>query len=490
MSELNALLTRLTDYTKQHVKTSLFFGFLFLYFTVGLYLCFFNDIASSHFNIFFDMDTCHIYKIAKSNFYIPQGVYKHPFLLFVIKPFLLLTTAFVNSARAGSLFLQAILGSGVLCLIYAIIDKLTNRKKLALLSALIYGFSISSVIFSSMFELYIYTAFLNTLLFYYIILLWKKEGPLKYIDYFLLALLLISSVGITVITAVANLVLVFFLFKQKNSGIKNSLFFLAETIALYYLFLLITKLGNPDFLVTYVEKIELSFYKFDYDLNRLMIVLKSVFVHSFYGLKLQTGVIGKNFMGIFFANVQPRILYIPSLIFIFFAFAGLVKNIKATKSPLILPLILILVIHILECYIYDSEYCFLFSQNILPFLIVLMALLYEKFSDKFNVILCSLFLFWEYLCDLYILCIVGNYAYIRTVEFYQAETQRADFINYVFCSLFTVLIFGLIILMLKKTVLKDVLSLDAENKIKIFVLAAFVCMISTGVFTVIFNGRV
>lgn len=115
--------------------------------------------------------------------------------------------------------------------------------------SLIYGFSFSTFIFSSVYEFYIYSGFFNTLLIYYVSIFWNDSKTLKIADYILLSLLLIFSSGIITVTCIANTVLVFSLFIRKNQKFKNFIYWFLFVIILYAFNLLFVKLVYSQFLV-------------------------------------------------------------------------------------------------------------------------------------------------------------------------------------------------------------------------------------------------
>ncbi|MBQ2644428.1 glycosyltransferase family 39 protein, partial [bacterium] len=275
-------------------------------------MCFFNDIIATYWDILFDSDSRLVYEIIKSNYYPLVNVFKHPCIVIILKPFWLLFTALFHSTRVGGLFLQALLGSSTVCLVYSIVNKLTNRKNLALCLALIYGLSMSTITFSVIYELYIYTAFFNTLLLYYVLLLWKNDNPIKNIDYFILSLLTVFNLGTTIITFITSFILIIFLFIRKKQTIKNFLLFIFYVVILYFLNLFILKLGHPNYNVTKTFEV-FPFYNFDYNLNRFLLALKTTFIQSLYGLKLEENIVHKSSKGIFFSENQSSVLYIPSL---------------------------------------------------------------------------------------------------------------------------------------------------------------------------------
>ena len=490
------LLINIFFYIKNHILICIFFSFFILYFTIGLYFSFFNDIISATCDVFFDMDSSHFYLLSRTNDYFFENFYKHPLIYIIMRPFFLIFNALFNSPRAGTLFMQALAGSSTVCLIYTVINKLIQRKNISLFLSLIYGFSFSTVIFSSVYEFYIYSGFFNTLLIYYASIFWNDSKPLKIADYILLSLLLIFSSGIITVTCIANTVLVFSLFIRKNQKFKNFIYWFLFLIILYALNLLFVKIGYSRFFVdTSVTSPDglPSYLQTNYDLGRFLLSLKTVFAQSFYGLNTEIGTVHEfyNTEGLFFADKQPILIYFPALLFIFVIICGFIKNIKLIKSSIALPLILITIVNIFECYFYNTKYSFLFSQNILPYLIILTGILFCRFSDKFINIFCSLFIFWQILSALNILPYLYQYAVLRTAEL----SERVNFLsgNLFKCFLYaliSVIVFGIIIFCLKKYILKDKSNSLPEDKIRFYVFAAYFYMIIVFVYTAMFRGTI
>lgn len=439
------------------------------------------------------MDSSYVYSVSETNNYLLILFDKHPLIYIVLRPFFLLFNALFNSPRAGTLFMQALVGSSTVCLIYTVINKLIQRKNISLFLSLIYGFSFSTFIFSSVYEFYIYSGFFNTLLIYYVSIFWNDNKPLKITDYLLLAILVMFSSGVITITCIANTVLVFSLFIRKNQKFKNFIYWFLFVIILYAFNLLFVKLGYSQFLVDTPGNTMPSFINTDYDLNRFLLSLKAIFVQSFYGLNTVIGRVHEiyNFEGLYFADKQPFLLYIPSLLLISVIIYGFIKNIKILKSSIALPLILITVINIFECYFYNTKHSFLYSQNVLPYLIILIGILFCRFSDKFINIFCSLFLLWQLICIIHILPFLEIYLILQIYEITKNAHNINDtlFISFIY-SLISVIVFGIIIFILKKYILKDKTGISAENKIRFYVFGAYFYMIIVFVYTAIFNGTI
>lgn len=480
-------------YIKNHILFFLFFIFFILYFAIGLYICFYNDILITSVDIFFDMDTCFAYLIPKQNISLFENFYKHPLVYIVLRPFFLLFNAFLNSPRAGTLFMQAVFGSSTVCLIYSLINNLIKRKNISFFLSLIYGLSLSTVVFSSVYEFYIYSAFLNTLMFYYVYILWNNNVSLKIIDYFILALLLIFSSGIITVTCIANIILVLSLFIKKKQKIKNSVYWFLGVIILYTLNILLVKFGySKFFLDTSVTSPDgsPSYIFFHYDLNQLIMMIKGVFVQSFYGLNTEIGFVHDFYKteGLLFADKQPFVLYIPSLLFFSAIIWGFIKNINKVKSSIALPLILIVIINIIECYFYNTKYCFLFSQNFLPYLIILTGIFYSRFSDKFINIFCSFFIVWECIRNFFTLSDMYEYAVLKTNEM----QERTNFLSYnIFkCFIYAVIsaLLLAVLIFIVKNLFKNKRNLLPEDNIRLYTGLSYIYMIIIAVFTLMFQG--
>ena len=485
------------DYAKKHILLCLFFLFFVLYFTVGLYLCFFNKAVTNCIDLIFDMDSSFAYNLVASNMLQINILYKHSFIVIIIKPFLMLATAFFNSARVGGLFLQAIIGSGTVCLIYSIINVITNRKNIAVFLALLYGLSISTIIFSSVYEFYIYSAFISTLLLYYVCVFWNKNIQLNIFDYILMAVILLCSFGITPITCISNLTLIFLLFIRKKQSIKSVFSFLFIFVVLFILYSLLLKFGYFPFMFGEQDNHIKIFYQIHNNFNRFLLAIKSLYIESFYGLKIEIGNLHDVALelykqeGIFFAEKQPFGLYIPSLCLISTIVWGLIKNIKNIKSSILLPLIVIVIINFLEFYIFNTKYSFLFSQNTLPFLVVLIGVLYNKFSDKFVNIFCSLFILWQCICNFYTISFIEKYVVKKTIDIIGLnDFNHFDIWVWILYSLIISVILGVIFFIIRKATIKDIWNLSSENKIRIFTVMAFIYMILVSIFTVLFRGMV
>jgi hypothetical protein len=162
-------------------KFYLFLFFLFLYLFLGVWLTYSNDIVTNTlWDIAYNMDSGKVFVAEVFPFdrwWV--NLDRHPFVVFFISPFVNLFNKIFNSTVFGLLLVQSLFASLSVCVVNSILNLISDKTKINFLLTLIYGFSYTLLVFSSMPEDYIYITFFSALNLFYIIKILKDETILK-----------------------------------------------------------------------------------------------------------------------------------------------------------------------------------------------------------------------------------------------------------------------------------------------------------------------
>lgn len=367
---------------------TLFITFLFLYITVGFWLCYNNTFILDDNNIFFGSDCARVFKDLTERVENHYRIAVHPLMLILLQPVVSLMDSFFKDPHRTVIVLQSIVASSNVCLIFSILKSLTKNKNTSLIFASLYGISFSTLIFTVLPETYIFSAFAQLLLWHYAIGLTKKLPPPPGWVW-VIAILGTISVGIILSNAITFIITVIWLLlsiykHDLRQGILTFLKIILTTCALLFFFAWLQKycfIHTPFFLEklgnAFVEPH--SFEDFKYlDLNFSWAKVNETLVQMFTApilapdlflipgasetipdFQISSGFSWKN-------PVVGISLYLLPLII-------LLKNVKNIKHlGLLATIALIILINTLLLFVYGSKECFIYSQNYL-YLIFIFA---------------------------------------------------------------------------------------------------------------------
>ncbi|MBQ3310880.1 hypothetical protein IJG72_02255 [bacterium] len=487
-------------YIKEHPVVTMFTTFFILYFTLGLYFCFSNKVITLFYDVIFDIDCVRFNKLLYENYAPDNSIFKHPFSITILRPIFFLTQAFCNSIKTGGILLLALCGSGTVCMVYLTIKKLIKDKNIALPFSLIFGLSFSTLIFSSNFELYIYSAFISSILLFYIIELWDDNKSIQNIDIFIMSVLLFLSYGITLITALHNFVLILFLIMHKNSKFslfsKNIFKHLALILTMFGVFYLIFDLSFGQAKNIFDLEYDKNYISNDFNFSHFFAAAKVLFVQCFYAIKMEFVQL-RSFnigTGLVFATKQHPVLFAPAILFFTTAFVGFIKKIKNIKyltHSIVLPILIISVLNFIEWCMYNCEYSFLFSQNLMIYLIILLAVSFSVFSDKFTKYFCYIFLLWQCFSNIFALVIIKTYLkkiHIANFALFKTVYNPNLFVYFIYAVISAILIHTTIFI-LKKFMKKEILQTSIKDKIIFFTSLTLAYILIVGIFSVMFQGK-
>lgn len=477
----------LKDFCKNNSSLILFFSFFIIYFTSGLYITFLNNSVIEQYDIIFNADCPRVYLD-----FLNWGAYHtrinvHPLQLILLQPLFLIANTFLRSPKAALLLVQALAGASIVCLIKNILLIWTHNQKVSLLISIIYGISFSSLIFTSIPETYIFAALINAMLFHYISLLFKKEEKLTVTNYIVIALLTLFSFGIIPVSLISNLILIICLLKNKVT-MKNFLKLFCLMLALYVSFTFMQKFAYPNSPTFFRGAIkgDLRYTDFDLNLKKPILIGKGILAGSFYSLKIKKLEKSTSPNGLLiFDREQNNIYYIPGLLLFGLMIFCLIFKRKyfAEKKYPIGCLILILAINFVQLYFYGTRSSFLYSQNLLLYLVTLLGLSYSCLPQKCPPPVCISFIVFQLITNIPAISIVEKHARFGSIK-------HNHWTIWLLYALISAIVLYLISILLKKVLNKNLLELSTEKKYIYYLSLFIILVIVNSIFLVIFHGRI
>ncbi len=478
----------LTDriFTKLNIQYIIFFSFLMLFMTCGFFISFYNEVSTYFGDSFFNADGSRIY----NNFFNINindfSPVKHPLVPFFLQPLFRFFDYFFRAPRVSFIFTSSFCGASIVIIIYKILSIWTNNNKLSILMSVIYGISFSTLIFISVPELYIFSALSNSLLFLYLSLLAKKNTKLKLYDYFNIAVLTLISFGIMVISLLSNCILILWLLGYINKTnekkvIKDFIIIITIAASLFLIFSIIQarsyqNMNDAVFLGKLLTDGSISIYN-----SSFKMLLYSILAGSFYALKINT-----KDMFFYFQNEQDFWYFIPviflwSLAILCYAYKTIIEK-KSNSDSLAFALIIIFILNMAEFFCYHTSICFLFSQNVLIYIIILLGLMLDKVLDKFVNISLFIFIVFQLITNSNAIIMLGEIVNETYHNYY-------EYLMYPCCIVFF-LFAGWILLKKISDKFFSVLVLSIEEKFNIIISIYMFIVISSSIFLGLFKCKI
>lgn len=376
----------------------LYIIFFVLYLFLGLCISYKVHVG----NTFFGSDNWRAFGDATQIKFNHYRIKVHPLFLLLIQPITLFITGITNESTLSVIIEEAICGSLSVCFLYAILKRLNISKILRTILSIIYGFSFSILVFSTVPETFIYAG-LGLMIYWYIVTyLIGKNGDLSNKERFLLIFFGIFSFGITLTNYISyfiGLLLVLICrydFKKDLKKIIKELF-LINFISLFFIGILcifqkFVWKDCPIFLrsildgLTGKEKYEETLYmNWLVNFDKTKIWVKNILFYPFLSPSVQ---IVKDYIGFSIYNF-PLILKIIIRIFVISLFIPVVvtfvKRFFAKKDKnfyYFIFVFLTLLYNILLHYIYGYSQAFLYSPHYIFLYLILLAISINEFRKN------------------------------------------------------------------------------------------------------------
>lgn len=379
------------------MKLKLFLSFLFLYITIGFWLCYNNTFIITDNNIFFGSDCARVYTDLTTPIASHYRITVHPLMVLLLQPVVSFLNIFFHDAHRAVIVLQSLIAASNVCLIFSILKSLTKNKSTSLIFASLYGVSFSTLIFTALPETYIFSAFFQLLLWNYAIDLTKKSSSLEWKNILIVALLGVMSTGIILSNVITFLITVIWLLwsvykKDWKRGLMNfakiTLTFCALLISLAwiqkYCFIhvpfFLEKLGKAFNGPEHFEDFKYLDLTFSWEkLNDTLVQMFAAPVlapdlllipgqsETLPDFQINCGFSWKNL-------ISGVSLYLLPLIMMF----------RRTKhTSLLVTIAVILLLNFIMLFFYGSKECFIYSQNYLYLIFIFAGVLINNHLNIF-----------------------------------------------------------------------------------------------------------
>lgn len=155
---------------------------------------------------------------------------------------------------------------------------------------------------------------------------------------------------------------------------------------------------------------------------------------------------------------------------------------KNVNKSIFLSLTFVLLINFIEFYFYSITTTFLYTQNCLLYLIILLGIIFSEMQHKIISWICVAIILWQCAINIPAISAVEKHARLGAIEHYHFGV----WLLYAFLS--TILIY-VILKIISKLINKDLFKIEPEKKI-FYCLSLFVIFILTNaLFLILFLGR-
>lgn len=372
----------------KHFTLILFFFFTFLYITAGLWLSYNNTFIITDNNTFFGSDTARVFRDLTEPVTNHYRISVHPLMLLLLQPLVSLIDSLFHDMNRTVVLLQSLIASANVCLIFSILKLLTQNKNISVIFASLYGLSFSTLIFTSIPETYIFSAFSQLLLLYYALNI-KNKGNLNYKNILTLAVLGMISTGIILANVISFLIIICWLLRGIYTN--NPRYFIAGLVKIIFSFCALL------LLFTFIQ--EAAFFHAPSLLDFLCNLIKNPATHSeikYLDFGFNLAKVNTTFIQMFTAPIlAPDFYLIPDEKIIKtmpnfyvnceFSWQNILAGVSLYLAPLVIlfkkrpqnsgllaTIALIILINTVLLFFYGNQECFIYSQNYL-YLIFIFA---------------------------------------------------------------------------------------------------------------------
>lgn len=184
-------------YCKKHLSGQAIIFVLAFSGYVFLGLCITYPVILGWWDVFFGADSIRVFDDLANIVSYHYRIKVHPLFLLVAQPITLCLDGIINYTPMSIILEEAFCGAMSVSIFFAILKQKCVRKEFRILFTIMYGFSFSNMIFSTIPETFIFAEFFLIGFWYFITIAMDNEGPLSARELFLLCFWGILCFGIT-----------------------------------------------------------------------------------------------------------------------------------------------------------------------------------------------------------------------------------------------------------------------------------------------------
>ena len=166
----------------------------FIYFFIGTFVTYYLQ-TYKFVNVLLDLDTPRVFLDLSSRIGNHYRTTVHPLFIASFQPIVYILKHIFNSPEIASYFLQCLLGSFNVLMIYLILKKIGLDKKKSLLLTIIFGFMSNQIVFTASIETYIFAQFFLMLL--WLFTLYNIDKKFTLWKYIFITFLGVMSIAVT-----------------------------------------------------------------------------------------------------------------------------------------------------------------------------------------------------------------------------------------------------------------------------------------------------
>lgn len=402
---------------KNNKTLFIFLIFLFLYLFCGFYLSYFNNIIYQiRHDLIYNMDSGFIFR-QFSEFSQKRYVSAHIFSPLIYTSTFFFFKSIIKTSIPSFIIMQSTFGALSVCILNFILNYLNIDKKITIFLTFCFGLSYSNLIFTGLPECYILSGFINMLLACYSIYLLKSKNDLSFLNIIILVILSNLALGINIINIICSLLIILYVFIYKLPEKTNSI---SRTEVWKKFFQIIFIFV---FIFTFVALVQRSVFKNDkspfavvkqiilerqeypvfenyyspyIEINDIKYALRGTFINPIYSIKTTAKILStirymnnsdnKQYIShevLEFQDIQNIFVYFPAIIFYAIIFVLFIKNRKKIiEKDIAILMASIIFINFLFNIFYGAKCCFLYSQNFIAYLFILIGLILNTSKHK------------------------------------------------------------------------------------------------------------
>lgn len=420
----------------------------------------------------------------KFNYY-HYRVSVHPIYVLLIQPLTSILTGFTQNPNVSLLLLESLLGALNIVLLSNIMEMTSISPSINTLLTILYGFSFSMLIFSSIPETFVFSSFFLLLFWYYSLLITDEKNidkPLSKTEFITISLFGVINFGLIVTNIVVYLIITTFILIKKGYTNKKTILYLVSfggiPVFITCIISVVQKLtweSATPFFITIIRGIlhpnnyeELQYTSFSVSISKITAYIQELTFYPYISSALykdnNTGI--EKYYPILFGKYNLLIsILLMALSFLIFisTFAILFSGLKR-KNVFQIAISFTMLYNLILHFFYGSHEAFIYSMQYIYLEILLLGFAISKINRPLllNIIKC-------FLCLVIIIEIFNNMLRYNDMAYLVKTHFSYNYSNIkAFCVGLFLLIFLLFIALVLRYIITTYTRLKLiENKVKI-----------------------
>lgn len=379
------------------------------YFFLGM--CISYPVTLDRCDILFGADSSRVFGDMTKIIYYHYRIKVHPLFLLAVQPVTLSLNGIINYPAMTVILEEAFCGAAAVSMFYAILEHKRVKKNIRAVFVVMYGFSFSNIIFSTVPETYIFAGAVLVSYWYFIMTASEADGPLSVKELFFLVFWGVMCFGITLTNYAgyaAGLVCLLLCRYEKKNWWKNFLKINAENSAVIFFLCLFQKYvwkDSPLFWDSIIKGLngmgyeETLYMNWSFQLEKTVRWVKQVFLYPVFSPDIDLQGTDRQLIGFsgypdIFIKIFLTAVYSMLIICMI---ANLLRAFRAVSVPsvfdrrcnkqikdniYIFGILAVFCVNLVLHYIYGSNEAFLYSAHFLYAFFITAALSVNGIENK------------------------------------------------------------------------------------------------------------